>query len=210
MERPGWATIVGIIMLLIGGCGAFDNIGEMNVDQMKEMKNIISMDVQAGKAKASDSDTTALSDIDSSNQEVLKFFGDSIVKDSNQQVDIVKTMESMVQMSDYRIKWIKTFAYIGIFISILFIVSGILFLSQRKWVIQTALITLAVSLLVGIFQFIIFKADEGTSNLIHTFGNVEIYAGIFIDIVLLIMIMVLDKSFYNDAYYKEDFYDNAT
>lgn len=207
MERPGWSTFVGILMLLVGGCGALDNIEEMEVDNYREIQNQISIEIEEDLKQDSISTEELNEKIDSSDQKFLEFMGDSIVRDSNQNIDLAKTVESMMAMSDYRIKWVMTFAYIGLFISILYFISGVMFLSSKKWVIQIALLTLSLSLIVEIFQFIIFRADSGTSTMISKFANMEIYLGMFIDMALLIVIMVLDKSYYNDAYYKEDYYD---
>ena len=207
MERPGWASFIGIIMLLIGGCGALDSSGEMDIDKYDEIQQKIQIDINES-IKNDSSDTTQVStELDSSDRRVFEILGDTIVRDSNQVIDLAKTVESMMKMSDYRKKWIKTFAYVGMFIALLFIISGILFLSSKKWVIQFALLTLSISMISGIFQFIIYRADSGTSTMISKFSNFEIYGSIFIDIVLLIVIMVMDKTYYNDAYYKEDYYD---
>ena len=177
------------------------------MDNYREIQNQISIDIEEDLKQDSISTEELNEKIDSSDHRFLEFMGDSIVRDSNQNIDLVKTVESLTAMSDYRIKWITTFAYIGLFISLLYFISGVLFLSSRKWVIQTAIFTISLSLILEIFQFIIFRADSGTSTMISKFANLEIYLGMFIDMALLIAIMVLDKSYYNDAYYKEDYYD---
>ena len=99
-------------------------------------------------------------------------------------------------MSPYRIMWMKRFAYVGFVMSLLYILSGILFLSSRKWVIQLSLLIISVNLVVKILEFIIYRADSDTSKLISSVANIENYVLIVINMVLIIIIMVMDKSYY--------------
>lgn len=201
MQKPGWATFIGIFMLLIGGCGALDNFGDMNADKILEMQSEMMDEIESGKGKA---DTITL---DSISAKQLTMFGDSIVKDSMDNVDVNKTLKSMFKISDYRIEWTKKFAYIGLFISLIFALSGIFYLTRKKYTIQLSIAVLALSLAVGIFQFIIFRADSESSKMVSNIGNFEIYWSIFLDIILLVTIMVLDKSYYNEPEMREDYYD---
>jgi len=209
MEKPGWATFIGIIMLLIGGCSVVDNLGDMGADKLLELQDEISDEIQTIDNVTIQIDTSESGTIDSSDVQFIKMFGDSIVKDSNDNVDVKETFKNIIKISPYRIKWIKTFARVGMIVSAMFLISGIFFLSRKKYVIQLALLTLAISLGFEFFQIIIFRADADTGKMISTFSNAEIYLGMFIDVALLICIMVLDKSFYNEDELNEDYYDTA-
>ena len=204
MERPGWATFIGIFMLFVAGCGALDNFSDLNADQILQVQSEV-LDEMENEFQGQDADTIR---IDSATQKRLTVFGDSIVKDSANNVDVKETFKNMIKISDYRIKWIKNFAYIGFVICILFAISGIFFLSQRRYTIQLALSVLASSLVVGVFQFIVFRADTGSSKMISNLANFEVYWSIFLDIILLITLMVLDKSYYYGSESVEDYYDN--
>lgn len=206
MEKPGWATFMGIFFLLIAGCGGLDNITEMNADQIVEFQSDILEEIDSETSEENvELDSIQL---DSSAQERLSMFGDSIVKDSANNVDVKETLKGIMKISDYRLKWMRSFAYIGLVISCLFAISGIFFLARRKFTIQLAIATLALSLVVGIFQFIIFRADTESGKMISNMANIEVYWSIFLDIILLVSIMVLDKSYYNNAATVEDYYDS--
>jgi len=204
MERPGWATFIGIFMLFVAGGGALDNFSDLNADQILQVQSEV-LDEMENEFEGQDADTIR---IDSATQKRLTVFGDSIVKDSANNVDVKETFKNMIKISDYRIKWTKKFAYIGFVICILFAISGIFFLSQRRYTIQLALSVLASSLVVGVFQFIVFRADTGSSKMISNLANFEVYWSIFLDIILLITLMVLDKSYYYGSESVEDYYDN--
>jgi len=204
MERPGWATFIGIFMLFVAGGGALDNFSDLNADQILQVQSEV-LDEMENEFEGQDADTIR---IDSATQKRLTVFGDSIVKDSANNVDVKETFKNMIKISDYRIKWIKNFAYIGFVICILFAISGIFFLSQRRYTIQLALSVLASSLVVGVFQFIVFRADTGSSKMISNLANFKVYWSIFLDIILLITLMVLDKSYYYGSESVEDYYDN--
>jgi len=191
-------------MLFVAGCGALDNFSDLNADQILQVQSEV-LDEMENEFEGQDADTIR---IDSATQKRLTVFGDSIVKDSANNVDVKETIKNMIKISDYRIKWIKNFAYIGFVICILFAISGIFFLSQRRYTIQLALSVLASSLVVGVFQFIVFRADTGSSKMISNLANFEVYWSIFLDTILLITLMVLDKSYYYGSESVEDYYDN--
>jgi len=191
-------------MLFVAGGGALDNFSDLNADQILQVQSEV-LDEMENEFEGQDADTIR---IDSATQKRLTVFGDSIVKDSANNVDVKETFKNMIKISDYRIKWIKNFAYIGFVICILFAISGIFFLSQRRYTIQLALSVLASSLVVGVFQFIVFRADTGSSKMISNLANFKVYWSIFLDIILLITLMVLDKSYYYGSESVEDYYDN--
>lgn len=181
-----------------------DNFSDLNADQILEVQSEVFDDMET-ELDGQDSDSIR---IDSTTEKRLTMFGDSIVKDSANNVDVKETFKNMMKISDYRIQWTKNFAYIGFIICILFAISGIFFLSQRRYTIQLALTVLALSLVVGIFQFIVFRADTGSSKMISNIANFEVYWSIFLDIILLVTLMVLDKSYYYEPEVVEDYYDN--
>ncbi len=207
MKRPGWAVVIGIFMILIGGCGALNNFQDMNAEKILEQQKEQIAELEFSH-ESSTSDKTEQKEVkDSTDEKFIGFFGDSIVKDSNNNVDVKETIGKIVLISPYRIKWMKNFAYIGVIISILFIVSGVFFLVKKEYTIKLSISVLAISLVLGILQFIVFSADTDSGKAISFFSNIGIYFGIFVDVLLLICIMVLDKSYYNQTPVAEDYYD---
>ena len=193
MKRPTWAIVVGVFMILIGGCSALDNFTETKTSQFQKesSKAINELDFEEID------DEAQREEFDSTNLRIIETFGDSVVRDSTDQIDVKATMDQLLKMSDYRIKWMERFGYVGLFIAVLFIISGIFFLSQKKYTIPIAIGTLALSLLAGVFELFIYMSDDASSNMISQFGNIGIYLSIFIDIILLITVMVLDKTYFN-------------
>jgi len=50
MKTPTWATVIGIIMILFGGCGALNNVQKINspatLDQMSGAFDEISQEIE--------------------------------------------------------------------------------------------------------------------------------------------------------------------
>ena len=222
MNRPGWTTFVGILMVLIGGCGAYSNIQNINVKEIAKFQEDLVEEIgneEQRKKEIKDTletnktDTTVINERtpeeDSLAEERIKnvMFVDTIIKDSLGNIDTGAMIKETIKMSDYRIAWTERFGYIGLILSLLFIVSGIFFFTRKKYTLQLAILTLVLSLTLSIFRILIYKADEASGTLIDTFGNVGIYFSMFFIVAVLIIIMVMDKSYYTEEVMREDYYD---
>lgn len=213
MSKPGWTTVVGILMLLIGGCGTFDKIGEINSDKFVnafDMAMENSMD-ESKKRRTENSDSikqVKLSDLDSADRKGLSILTDSIVVDSLNNVDMEATMKSVLNISDYRKKWMVRFGWAGLVVALLFVLAGVLLLASKKYTIQIVLGTLALSLLLAVFQLFIYAGDDSTGKIIGIGANIGIAFSIFIDLILLIVVMVSDKSYFKPVHITEDYYDD--
>ena len=213
MKKPTWATVIGVIMLLFGGCGAFNDFQNINAEKILEFQNDMIIEMENEKIITTSEDTKKGTqpnkEMDSLAQKRMSkvLFGDTIVMDSLNQPDIESTVKSVLKFSDYRIMWTKRFGYIGLLISLLFIVGGVLFLAYKKYTIKANIAIIALSIGVAIFELFIYMSDTESGKMISTFGNVGIYVGIFLDVILLIIIMVMDKSYYNQDLISEDYYD---
>jgi len=210
MTKPGWATAIGVIMIMFGGCGAFDKIGDINSDKITLMMDQ-AMDESMNEAyKNQDSiKTIKYEEIDSNGLEGLSILTDSIVVDSMNNVDMPATMKQAFNISDYRKTWLKRFGYMGLIIALLFVIGGIMLLSTKKFTIPIVLSAIALSLAFGIFQYFIYSADSGSGKWIGIGENIGIAFGVIVDIILLIVVSVSDKAYFKPAHQlTEDYYDD--
>ena len=232
MVKPTWLTVMGIFMVLIGGCGAYNDYQEINVRKMMAFKDKVfseakshqqrEVEVLKDSLESIKTDTTGAEaiELDTTDTEVvniettttvdtsfLDLVGDDIVMDENNNVDVGASLQNWTRMSDYRMDWTRRFGIIGMFISIAFIIIGVLMWKGKKYITPIFLAAVSISIAFGIFQVFTFLADTESSEMIRKWGNFGIYAGIFVDILLLIVFMVMDKSYFKSGLQSEDYYD---
>lgn len=207
MTRPTWATVFAVIMILIGGCGAINDMSDINAEKIVEMQSKMTEKIEQDQ-KVQNQDSTSLNaKRDSADTKIIELFGDTVVKDANNQTDITKTIMGIMKMSPYRIQWMKRFGYMGLGIAALFILAAVFMFRKHKLTIPVVITTLSLSIAFGILQLFIYKADQGSSQMITKSANFGFYFSIFVDVVMLIVFMVLDKTFYTNANSTEDYYD---
>ncbi|MBT8191620.1 MAG: hypothetical protein HKN67_07395 [Saprospiraceae bacterium] len=185
--RPSWATTVAIFMILFAGCGAVNNLKMINTNEMEEMAGAIidNMETELESEK-----------LDSTDIIVLETFSDSVVTDSSGTgVNLAKTIKGMMHMTDYFKLWSVRLGWAGLIIAILFLISGILFFYKTKFTIPIAIGTLIASLLYAALKVYIYSKDNSSSYILAGM-EFSSYFSMFIDVIMLTVIMVVDKSFY--------------
>jgi len=229
MKRPTWAIIVGILMLLFGGCGAINKASEIMLPDMSEIINVSLDEASNNRSIENESeidtlgdsdilihdslavedkkDRIRLEDMDEGDRKSLEWFSDTIMTDEEGYVDVESTMKDQFYISEYRSTWMKRFAYIGLLISILFLVGGIMLMAGKKYVIPIVLTVLSLSLAANLFEIIVFAADKETGNFMGKITIIGTYLSLAIDVFLLILVMVLEKAFFNPQTIVEDYYD---
>jgi len=218
MKRPTWAIIVGVFMLLFGGCGALSKVGDIKTPEMMELVNETIEEAEANSKANTDSEIeeeeegdsiqqTKVTELTDDEKKILEMFSDSVEVDSMQNVDFETTMKNSFKFSEYRQTWMVRFGYMGLVVALLFLIGGIMLLASRKYTIPVVLTTLAVSLAFGILQLAIYAADVGTGKMIGNLSSIGIYFSIALDIVFLIIVMVCDKTYFQPAKVIEDYYD---
>ena len=218
MKRPTWAIIVGVFMLLFGGCGALSKVGDIKTPEMMELVNETIEEAEANSKANTDSETeeeevgdsiqqTKVTELTDDEKKMLEMFSDSVEVDSMQNVNFETTMKNSFKFSEYRQTWMVRFGYMGLVVALLFLIGGIMLLASRKYTIPVVLTTLAVSLAFGIFQLAIYAADVGTGKMIGNLSSIGIYFSIALDILFLIIVMVCDKTYFRPAEVIEDYYD---
>lgn len=216
MKRPTWAIVIGIFMLLFGGCGALSKIGDIKTPEMVDLMNESFEEIEANAKEDMDEETLEVRDsmrkknvneLSEDEKKMMELFSDSIQVDSMQNVDFESTMKSAFNISEYRQTWMVRFGYIGLAVAILFLIGGIMLLASRKYTIPVVLSVFAISMAFGIFQLVIYAADTETGKMIGKLGSIGIYFSIALDIIFLIMVMVFDKTFFRPTEVIEDYYD---
>lgn len=216
MSKPTWVIVYAIFMFLVGGCSLFNDIGDLNIDKLEQLQEeMLDVDVNVNVNVEGDNiesdtfqtklDTMSEAKIDTMNQRLSMLFGDTLQRDANGKVDMKATIKKATNISEYRKTWTKRFAMISLVISILFIIGGIFLLTKNKITVPFIITTLASSMAFGLFQYFIFKADEASGSLIATTGKFEVIFSIVVDVILLIVFMVLDKSYFTEEKFTEDF-----
>lgn len=200
MPRPTWGTIVGVIFILMAIFGIFTAIQDINVRHLNAMVGAV-MDEMT---------TEGIQDVpapDSTDLEILTMLGDSLVVDSTGTVDFASTIKSFSKISEYRMVWMIRLGYTHIILSLFFLLSGILLFRKSKLTVPLSLTTLALAIALGIFKIMIYAGDVETGKMISFGENVSIYFGIFIYILLLITVMVCDKTYYQESGPAKEHYD---
>jgi len=216
MKRPVWAIIVGIIMLLFGGCGGINRATEL---MLPNINDIVNESMNGAKIKIEDdtyqdaNDTlkqkepVKIKDLSDGDKKALEMLSDSIILDGDNNVDMESTIKESFYISEYRQTWIKRFAYMGLLIAVLFLIGGIMLLGAKKYTIPVVLTALVLSLAANIFQIVIYTADKDSGYFMNSWGNIGFYVSLAFDMLLIILVMVLDKSYFGPTVVIEDYYD---
>lgn len=188
MKTPTWAYVIGIMMMLFGGCSITGDLQSINSPNMLEMQHKM-MEGMTGEADTIEMDSIGLN--------INNTIGNSNSGSSEQQVfkNMAKTMKEMFYVSEFTKKWMVRFGYIGLFFSILYVFAGIFLLVKKTFSIELAYLALALSILFSVIQSIVLSSDSSGGYISLTSGFSQIF-GIIIDIILLVVILVSDKTAY--------------
>lgn len=211
-QTPTWAIIVAILMMLIGGCGIKNDIQYINIREMLAMKDKIFDKMAASEKKSGDSvivndekaefkDTLSISE-DSLSTDIEEVFTDTIhLTDGDQKKDIgeIKDMvEGFLDIPEATIARMVTFGYIGLFFSFLFILGGLFLLIKKNFSIQLAYAALGANVLFSISKWILLSGEGGgLLNIANSVGSAFSIVGC---IILFVIIISCDKSYYEDIY----------
>lgn len=179
MKTPTWVTVVGICMILFGGCGEISSIQKTYLPYMVEMQS---------KMLENMSNLPTPGNYDSLANDSTRVINDNFK-------NMTKGMQSMFEMSEDTKMWTVRFGYIGVFTNLIYILGGVFLLVRKRFSIKLAVGALLLSIIFGITQSIVLTTTS-TSFLAKSagFGNVF---GIVVDIVLIIVIFSMDKSYFS-------------
>ena len=192
ISRPAWATTVGILMMLFGGCSTINHLKLARSADIDKVKYTMLNDIDA---------KIPTKDLDSFERSILIGSQDSLANDSiPETVDIKNVIDRLTHMTDYFKEWAAITGYAGTGIALLFIISGILFFYKKKITIPLAFVALLTSIIFAVAKIIIFKGDT-SSDLLLSGMRFTFYMSIFVDMIVLIILFVSDKSYYTDEVY---------
>lgn len=191
MKTPTWGTVVGILMLLFGGCSILSDVQSINmpgmIEMQEEMMNVFSEEYQKS--------TTDTIDFHHSENEQDSTGISSSVETNINSGQLNTMMNRMFYVSDFTKIWMVRLAYMGLIISFIYMLGGLFLLIPQKFTLILLYSTLILSITFGIFKVIMLSVDASGSFLSMSMGFSQVF-GIFIDIILLIVVSVSDKTLY--------------
>ncbi len=193
MKVPTWAYVIGILMMLFGGCNISRDLKNINISKITEKYSKVYEEIQESSTDSLNniaSDTTV---IDSAEIERIK-----------SHKKIIKTIKNMTVIDDFTKKWTKIFGYLGLMVSIIYILGGLFLMIIRKFSIKLVYFALGLSIIFSIFKLVVFSSSSSSNFITFSSGFSNSFS-IIIDIILLIIILVMDKEIY---YMKEDYEDD--
>lgn len=205
-----WAYIVGIAMIVFGLFGLIGNVQDMFMPDIIDVQQDILDGISEAESGIDEAWEEALEDLESES--------DSLTSDSTnteyelteeereklQKVDEFFTesmpdmVNNMLHISEFAKTWIKRFAYIGLLISILYMLSGIFLMVIRRFSIPLAVTTLILSLVVSISKIFVFLSDADSGWIIKTTMFWEIFS-ILIDVAFLLVILLASRQAYQQV-----------
>ncbi len=198
MKLPTWALIVGITMIIFGGCGALNNIQKINTPKAMEQQSDIMSEIRGAIEEDLEEDLR---------EEMMDEEGDGSEIDSAdlERVEKVKdTVLTMFEVSDYYKKWIVRLGIIGAIAALFYCIAGILLVMGKRFALQVVYVAIGVSIVSLIFQVIILSLDKET-GVISSFSNFGNYFMIFVNIILLVIILASDRSYF----YKHEIFEDS-
>lgn len=184
MKTPTWSYVVGIIMMLFGGCDTLTSLTTVNADMEVNYNEQFAEGFEKGYQYREEdslaSDTTVRA-FDKQREESIE--------------NVKKITKDMFVVTDYTTSWIKRFGYIGIFVAVLYLLGGLFLMIPRKFSIPLVYLGLIVSIAYSIIKPIIFASEAS----LGIFTILSGFSGIFsviIDAILLIVVLVSNKEVY--------------
>ncbi|MGL1885891.1 MAG: hypothetical protein OCD76_05195 [Reichenbachiella sp.] len=178
MKTPTWAIVVGIFLMLFGGCSITKNIQAIN------LPNIIAMQNEMMEIMTDPSTNATIDSLSNSNEDLETFQG------------IAEGMQQMFTMSEFTKTWTVRFGYLGLIITTIYIFSGVFLMVKKPFSIKLAYVALVLNIVFSGVQSVVLATDSsgGLMAMAAGFGNVF---GIILDLILLVVIISMDKTAYN-------------
>jgi len=195
--------IVGIVVILNGGCGILSNVKKINTPSTLDAAEGIIKEVQIEinqELKKKDTAQVGMDTAVTSETEVVEISDSASTSiDSNMLGDIESvfgSMDKLLVFSDYYKKWIVILGKIGVVISALYLLGGLLLVIGQKYAIKSSYIALGLSTLFMIFQIIIMSYDSQGGAISRWSINFGAYFMIALNVIILIIIAASDKTYF--------------
>jgi len=201
MSTPTWATVIGVIMLLLGGCGAIQNVQKIytpsSLEEMSgEFEQIeYELNRELGRTSEPRQDST---DIDTSGDYTEKTY-EPLSEEDSAGIAMFEGMfgsvSNLLTFSDFYKTWIVRLGIIGLIASLIYAIGGLLLVMGKSFAVKAALGALAFSTLSSILQIVIFTVDKESGFAVRM-SSISSYLVIFVNVILLIIILASDKTYF--------------
>lgn len=190
MKTPTWGTVIGIIMIFFGGCGALNDIRAISMpEQLAEQKELMKSRMEKEKQKKlTEQDSVSTTETDSvsttaEDDKEIDFFGKK------------QSLDEILELPEFTKTWIVRFGYIGAVVSFLYLLGGVFLLVRKSFSIKLVYAALVLSILCSGAQAAVLTSSASSGVIAITTGLSQIF-GILIDIVLLAVVFSSDKEAY--------------
>lgn len=192
MKTPTWGIVIGILMIAFGGCSVVNDMQTVYMPQMVEMQQ----DMMEGFSQGiHDGDSTIFGD--STDIRLNRSEGNEAIE------NMQKTMSKMFYMSDFTKTWIVRFGYIGVLVSLVYVLGGVFLLNKKNYSIKLAYAALAISIAFGVTKGAVLSSEASTGFIALSTGFSQMF-GIVFDIIFLVVIATSDRSAYYTAIETDD------
>ncbi len=199
MKRPGWTTVVGVLMILFGGCGATNDVKQIYTEKLMKFQDEMVVEI--------DTNTDANTEVDSVQLALLEKLSGVEGDTSEAPLTAVEHIQKMTHIPEMEMSKLKLHGYIGLVVSILYALAGLFFIIKRKHVLPFAFTMLVVSLLFTMYQYIDLS-QFAVAKLLKVGLQFSIAFGGLLDIIILIILAFVDKSYFKDDESFGDYYDS--
>ncbi len=183
VKVPVWGYIVGIAMIFFGGCSTIQNTQKVFTPKLLEMQENMMNNVHA------EFETVKMDSTIESSKDSLA------IKRFNEFKTMKNSLHDMVGFTDHYKRWIVIFGYIGVVLSLLYIVGGVFLMVIKRFSLKIVYSALIAYITFGIVQMIVLSSgnNSGFAGISVIFNNIF---GIGLDVCLLLIIIVCDKAAY--------------
>ncbi len=221
MKTPTWAVVIGIILMLFGGCGLLKHSQTIMMPDILDMQKKMMDSALKGVENAEDEekeeseDLVELEEGDYYNEEgdTSVVNGDNTANTDSNEIELVnvpppmrkrdqrvaeemaETMKEMFVLSDFNRRWIIRFGYIGLLVCAIYLLAGAFLVNRNVFGIRFVYGALILSIAFTLIQMIVISSDTGTGFIgkLSSYGNIF---GLVVDLILLILFSVIDKKDY--------------
>lgn len=190
MTRPVWVLIVGLLMIIIaGGGGIMSDLKQINTRDLVQLGDELSQEI------SNEIDTITLSPKQLAILQSL-VSSDTLLTGTITGEKLGTLITENTWMSESaKMKMIRH-GYMGLFVSGLFLIFGILMIfSNKPYVIKGTFIVLIISLLFVGYQILDFRSAD-MADLMNSGKTLHLLLGSFLDIILLLICGKCSKEYF--------------
>jgi hypothetical protein len=186
MKTPTWGTVIGVLMIMFGGCSVLSNVQLINLpDKLEEKKVEIHHNMDESKTEESDS-----VDVEAN---------DSLITESGPsgKEEKLEEAEKALELSEFSKTWMVRFGYIGIIVALIYMTSGFFLMKPKRFSIQLAYGALILSIAYCATQTVVLTSAGSSAGMIALITGASKIVSIIIDIILLSVVFASDKEAYS-------------